>query len=211
MKFSDDAWPYARLSATGVASTARELALTTLSLDPANGKIESGALELNTHDYHFFITDHGLDSGEAGSYDAYDLEFVLTHELGHVLGLAHSTIEGAVMSPQTRPGLRDPTLTDDDRAAVCAIYLPDGFRSVDHSIVPGGRWAREPCAVSTDGCIETASATAGCSTTSDRRRYDDVASAGAIVVGAAIALAVRGRRRARGKRLSQSIRNSAPS
>ena len=56
-----------------------------------------------------------------------DLEAVLTHEVGHFLGLAHSAVSAATMRsigyvPGT-VGLR--TLADDDIAGVCSIYPPD--------------------------------------------------------------------------------------
>ena len=51
-----------------------------------------------------------------------DLRSVLTHELGHVLGIGHSTDPRATMSAGLPPGIAARSLEDDDVAAVCALY-----------------------------------------------------------------------------------------
>jgi hypothetical protein len=67
--------------------------------------------------------------------NAYDLESVLTHELGHIFGFAHSAVWRAMMYPfvpergqflADRPtaGSLDAPLADDDRTGVRALY-PD--------------------------------------------------------------------------------------
>ncbi len=64
---------------------------------------------------------------------AYDLESVLTHELGHFLGFSHSAIWGAMMFPfapapgtisGTRPTTQQPDapLGDDDRTGLRVLY-----------------------------------------------------------------------------------------
>lgn len=64
-----------------------------------------------------------------GSPGTYDLEATLTHEIGHVLGLEHSSEASAAMQPrQGTNGLYEQaafgprTLSDDDRAGVRALY-----------------------------------------------------------------------------------------
>ena len=69
----------------------------------------------------------------AANPSAYDLESVLSHEIGHTLGLGHSGVWRAMMSPfgpapgtylGTRPtaGQPDAPLADDDRAGLRALY-----------------------------------------------------------------------------------------
>lgn len=64
---------------------------------------------------------------------AYDLESVVTHELGHLLGFSHSAVWGAMMFPfapapgtisGTRPTTAQPDapLGDDDRAGLRVLY-----------------------------------------------------------------------------------------
>jgi Matrixin len=66
---------------------------------------------------------------------AYDLESLLTHEMGHALGFSHSAVWSAMMFPfapapgtftGTRPGTQTPDapLADDDRTGLRALY-PD--------------------------------------------------------------------------------------
>ncbi len=85
------------------------------------GEISEGDVAVNPATQ--FSTD-----GTAGTYD---LETTLTHEIGHLLGLEHSGLAGAMMQPrQTRngtfdlPAIRRRVLAEDDRAGLRAIYGP---------------------------------------------------------------------------------------
>ncbi|KAM1544450.1 hypothetical protein ACFX10_044907 [Malus domestica] len=53
--------------------------------------------------------------------DAYDLETVALHEIGHLLGLQHNSVEGAVMSLGVRSGFTQ-SLHADDIQGIKALY-----------------------------------------------------------------------------------------
>lgn len=79
-----------------------------------------------------------------------DLETIALHEIGHALGLRHSSIAGATMRPTYAPGSQDRTLDVDDKLGISTLYdtweqLP-GCHS-DIGIDPGA-----PASVWTVGC-----------------------------------------------------------
>jgi hypothetical protein len=111
--FRDEAWPYA-----GQANT---LALTTVTYDLDTGEIYDADLEVNS------TPAVALTVGDGDVQ--YDLPSILTHEVGHMLGIAHSPVAGATMAVEYIPGdtgLR--TLHPDDVAAICSVYPPDENR-----------------------------------------------------------------------------------
>ena len=64
--------------------------------------------------------------GCLGDDSIVDLPNVVTHELGHFYGLAHSHIDGATMACDALPGQTDKrSLAADDRRGMCAIYPPE--------------------------------------------------------------------------------------
>jgi hypothetical protein len=76
-----------------------------------------------------YATPQALASNPA----AYDLESVLTHELGHTLGFSHSSVWSAIMfpfaaAPGTFSGMRPPVqqpdapLGDDDRTGLRVVF-----------------------------------------------------------------------------------------
>jgi hypothetical protein len=107
--FFDDHWPFAK---TVLAKTVLGFKL--------SGEMLDADLAFNSQDY-VFVTDPPASSQEV------DLVAVLTHEIGHVLGLGHSDVPTATMRPETlgfaTPDLR--SLDPDDVAGICAIYPPD--------------------------------------------------------------------------------------
>ena len=61
--------------------------------------------------------------GLSGERNRYDLDTVLTHELGHVLGLDESDVRGATMFPDTRRGETDRRqLSTDDVDGILSLY-----------------------------------------------------------------------------------------
>jgi hypothetical protein len=108
VRFRDRDWPHHDLHTN--------VALTTLTIDKSTGHIMDADVELNSFSQPFFSD---------GSLTKYDLELVLLHEMGHVLGLSHSRAAASKMSAEyaePRLGLR--WLAGDDEQAVCAAYPP---------------------------------------------------------------------------------------
>jgi MYXO-CTERM domain-containing protein len=110
------AWPHVDEESDGTTDT---IALTTVTYDVEKGDIFDADIEVNEAQNRFTTTDVLADVDV-------DLLSVLTHEAGHFLGLAHSTVDGATMFASYDNGtitLRD--LADDDVAGICATYPPD--------------------------------------------------------------------------------------
>jgi hypothetical protein len=80
----------------------------------ADGTVTSATVTLNECDHTFTTT--------GSAHDGFDLQAVLTHELGHVLGLGHSDRLGAIMYPNGGGAFaRRPT--DEDTTTLALIYL----------------------------------------------------------------------------------------
>ncbi len=138
--FRDDVWPY-----VGAGNT---LALTTVTYNLDTGEIFDADLEINaTANIQLTVSDANVQ---------YDLLSILTHEAGHMLGMAHSKNEEATMKVEYQPGdveLR--TLHADDAAGICAAYPPPDIETCDStprhgfkdSCGPGPKETEEGCSV----------------------------------------------------------------
>jgi predicted Zn-dependent protease len=82
---------------------------------PRDGTVSVATVEFNECDHAF------TPPGETES-SLYDLQSVMTHELGHVLGLGHSDNFAAIMFPNGS-GARARTPIADDETALATIYL----------------------------------------------------------------------------------------
>lgn len=108
--FRDDKWDESRSI----------MALTSVTYQNSSGKIFDADIEINTKYWPYGIY-------EKDGPNVVDYQNTLTHELGHVFGLAHSDDEEATMFPYSSTGetnLR--TLGRDDVLAIRAIYPPTG-------------------------------------------------------------------------------------
>ncbi|MEP7126778.1 MAG: matrixin family metalloprotease [Byssovorax sp.] len=111
--FRDDEWPHMD-DGSGSTDT---IALTTVTYDVVKGDIFDADMEINSFQNQFTTADTMVDV---------DLQSVMTHESGHFLGLAHSTVADATMFQSYVNGMTDlRSLSDDDQQAICNAYPPD--------------------------------------------------------------------------------------
>ncbi|HKO54109.1 MAG TPA: matrixin family metalloprotease [Polyangiaceae bacterium] len=119
--FHDAEWPYKN---TG----SETLALTTVFFAPDTGEIYDANIELNSYNAKFVLGPSDADE----RHD--DLNAVLSHEIGHFLGLSHSTDREATMYASYELDMT--TLEADDIEAICAS-LPPGRTTTDPGNPPG--------------------------------------------------------------------------
>ncbi|XP_019059154.1 PREDICTED: metalloendoproteinase 2-MMP [Tarenaya hassleriana] len=76
--------------------------------------------------FHLDSDENWVVSGDVGGIlsmtSAVDLESVAVHEIGHLLGLGHSTIEDSIMYPTISTGRRKVELTRDDIDGIQYLY-----------------------------------------------------------------------------------------
>ncbi len=124
--FYEDAWPAAL--GTGL------LALTRIEFDPINCVIRGGDVAVDGADWTW------INGSPSGPPEA-DLQAVMTHEVGHLLGLSHTNVGASVMSFPYPHDLTWRTLGCDDTGGVCALYPSGDASCTDSSYCPCGN----PC------------------------------------------------------------------
>ncbi len=141
--FHDDAWPHHEkaddLLPDGTSPT---IALTTVTFDPDTGEIFDADMELNSGQHKIVpLTDQDVLDG-----NTFDLQSVVTHEIGHIFGIAHAPSKASVMFLSDEGhDIRKRTIGLEDVAAICAIYPPDGTRTVDVSVAATGHVGSTAC------------------------------------------------------------------
>jgi hypothetical protein len=143
--FQDDDWKYRGIDGT--------LAKTSVTYNDETGEIYDADIEVNAANNTVTISDNPQKI-------QYDLQAILTHEVGHFIGVAHSSESDAVMFASYSPGsISQRTLTRDDVGAVCAIYPPG--RAADCNVEPRGGFSATCGAEKTTGLCTVASASVG--------------------------------------------------
>jgi hypothetical protein len=131
--FRDDDWQYKDEDNT--------LAKTTVTFSNETGEIYDADIEVNTATNAVSVKTDKV---------RYDLESIMTHEVGHLLGLAHSGDPNATMFASYEPGSTElRTLSNDDVAAVCTVYPPGRKTTCDTT--PRGGFATSCDAPADDG------------------------------------------------------------
>ena len=133
--FRDNSWPY--------DNAIDILALTTLIFNADTGEIYDADIEVNSFQQPMSV----------GAVSRSDIDFnsVITHEVGHFLGLSHSNVAGSTMRPSYVPGNTEmASLEPDDVAGICSALPPDR-ETADDSCEPRHGFSAE-CAVEDNGC-----------------------------------------------------------
>ncbi len=188
--FRSDEWPY--------IGGEDALGFTHLSFNADTGELWDADIEINAVGQAYSIGDPVMGA---------DLDSVLTHEAGHLLGLAHTLDKNATMFASYTPGtstLR--TLDSDDMKAVCAAYPTDrvpsrtscaprhGFSDACSADQPPNSATNEGTDQEATGNGDVSTSSKGCAFVAAPSRFDWFARIAAL--GGAFGLCVR-RRRAR--------------
>jgi len=135
----------------GVLAFTRVIATDRLGVEVGNSAVATQLGQILDADIYFNPSDsntaYATPQVLAANPKAYDLESLLTHELGHFLGFSHSAVWSAIMfpyapAPGTFSGMRPTTLQpdaplgDDDRTGLYVLY-PDPADTVHQGSISG--------------------------------------------------------------------------
>jgi hypothetical protein len=181
--FRDDTWPHTSESGVGSADT---LALTTVTYDVEKGDIYDADIEVNS------VLPNTFSTTDAPGPTDIDLLSVLTHEVGHFLGLAHSADVSTMFPDYTKGTIDIRTLQPDDQGAICTAYPPGRHATGDCTGLPRHGYAPE--------CVDQQTYVK-CGVSAGQVGGPDGPGGGAALAAIAAALAARARGR-RGSRRS---------
>lgn len=111
--FRDSGWPYGTADMSAGSIDASAIAYATLTYEVDSGELLDVDVEINSE---------GIPITKEVTADSFDLRSIVTHEMGHFLGLDHSLQDEAVMAEKAIPGAPRHELAPDDAAGVCALY-----------------------------------------------------------------------------------------
>jgi hypothetical protein len=113
------------------------LAVTTTSFDKRSGRIWAADIEFNSPSFPFSTSDLVCVPGTCNSQCVCaDVQNTTTHEIGHMLGLAHTTRAGSTMEARANPGETNKRLVDTGTASfICDVY-PKGLPSKSCVVKP---------------------------------------------------------------------------
>ncbi|MDX2013043.1 MAG: myxosortase-dependent metalloprotease, MXAN_2677/MXAN_2678 family [Myxococcaceae bacterium] len=127
------------------------IGITTTSFDPRNGRILDSDIELNTPTYLFTTVDAPpcVRGAENVSCVAADIRNTMTHEIGHLLGLAHIDEASSTMAPRAMTGETvKRTIDPGSRRFICDVYAKGQPSKTCFTVVLGtesGPAARTGC------------------------------------------------------------------
>jgi hypothetical protein len=144
-----------------VAATSENLAIfgnensparTRVFYDANTGEISEADIVINP--YFYSVAGEPIEFSTDGTPGTFDLQSTLTHEIGHLLGLNHSSVIGSTMNATQAPNgtfglpaLGERTLSESDIAAVKGIYGSRGETgSVDGRILSNQQGTLVPAA-----------------------------------------------------------------
>ena len=122
--FRSDSWPYNDANNT--------LGLTTVTFNADTGEIYDADMEINA-------AQSNLTTSDPVPANGFDLQSVVTHEVGHFFGLAHATAPTSTMYAAYRPGTSSlRVLSSDDTDGLCTIYPSTTQRLAQDGVVAAG-------------------------------------------------------------------------
>ena len=145
----------------GVLAFTRVIATDRLAVQVGSSAVSTQLGQILDADIYFNPSDsntaYATPQALATNPKAYDLESLLTHELGHSLGFSHSAVWSAIMfpfapAPGTFSGMRpttqqpDAPLGDDDRTGLRVLY-PDSADTVHQGSINGHIFPANPLAL----------------------------------------------------------------